>query len=434
MSFADGKAVLAELDARGLIQDSTDREELANLLSAERISFYVGYDPTAASLHAGNLVPIVVQARLQQAGHRPIMVVGGATGMVGDPSGKSAERSLVDLDTIAANAAGVRAQLGRFLEFGDGPGQAIMVNNHDWLGTQTFLGFLRDVGKHLSINYMTAKESVRARLEDREQGISYTEFSYMLLQAFDFVYLARHHGCRLQMGGSDQWGNITAGIELARRMGGLPHLHGMTQPLLMDSSGQKMGKTAAGTRVWLGPGLTSPYAFYQYWINVEDADVGRLLKIFSWKPLAELDELLRAHTATPESRLAQKALAEEITTWVHGADAVKRALAASAVMFGGSLDDLRDADLEPLLADVPSSTMPRSELAAGVALLELLTRTQLAESKGAARRLVQGGGVYLNNLRVTDPTRTVRTEDLGTETMLVLRSGKKSYHIVRVID
>jgi tyrosyl-tRNA synthetase len=328
----------------------------------------------------------------------------------------------------------VRAQLSRFLDFGDGPGQAIMVNNHDWLGTLSFLGFLRDVGKHLSINYMIAKDSVRSRLEDRESGLSYTEFSYMLLQSYDFVHLARHHGCRLQVGGSDQWGNITAGIELARRMGELPPLHGLTAPLLLDSSGQKMGKTSTGTRIWLGPGLTSPYAFYQYWINVEDTDVARLLRIFSWRPLAEIEELVRAHSATPESRLAQKALAEEVTTWVHGAEATRRALAASAVMFGGSLENLRDADLEPLLADVPSTSMPRAELAAGLTLLDVLARTQLAESKGAARRLVQGGGVYLNNLRVTDPTRTLNAEDLGTETMMVLRAGKKNYHIVRVID
>ncbi len=426
--------ILPELEARGLVQDSTDREELGKLLAGERVTFYVGYDPTAVSLHAGNLVPVVIQARLQQAGHRPIMVVGGATGMVGDPSGKSAERNLVDLEQIAANAAAVRGQLGRFLDFGDGPGQAIMVNNHDWLGAQSYLGFLRDVGKHLSINYMIAKESVRARLEDREQGISYTEFSYMLLQAYDFVHLAREHGCRLQVGGSDQWGNITAGIELARRMGVAHGLHGLTAPLLLDSSGEKMGKTSTGNRVWLDPALTSPYAFYQYWLNVADADVGRLLRIFSWRPVDEIDELARAQSATPESRSAQKALAEEITTWVHGVEAARRAIAASAVMFGGSLENLRDADLEPLLADVPSTTMPRRELADGIPLVDLLARVELAASKGAARRLVQQGGVYLNNLRVTDATHAVTAADLGTETMLVLRAGKKSYHIVRVLD
>jgi len=423
---------LAELAARGLIQDSTDRDELGKLLAGESVVFYAGYDPTAASLHAGNLVPIVLQARLQQAGHRPIMVVGGATGMVGDPSGKSAERQLLDVDRIAANVAAVRAQVGRFLDFGDHPGGARVVDNHDWLGAMSFLGFLRDVGKHLSINYMIAKESVRARLEDREQGISYTEFSYMLLQAYDFVHLARSHGCRLQVGGSDQWGNITAGIELARRMGGCPPLHGLTVPLLVDASGEKMGKTAAGTKMWLDAGLTSPYAFYQYWINVDDRDVARLLRIFAWRPVDEVEAICAEHAAAPDRRGAQKVLAEEITRWVHGGDATRRAIAASQVMFGGALDDLHDADLEPLLADLPSSTVSADELGGGIPLVDLLARTGLAQSKGAARRLVAQGGVYVNNQRVSDAARTLTSADLGTETMIVLRAGKKSYHLVRV--
>ncbi len=423
--------ILEDLQARGLVHDVTDRDELGALLAGGGVPLYCGYDPTGVSLHAGNLIPTMLLARLQRAGHKPIVVVGGATGMVGDPSGKSDERQLLDEETLRANVEAIRGQLSRFLTFGDGPSDAVMVNNYDWLGPISYLEFLRDVGKHLTINYMTAKESVRARLEDREQGISYTEFSYMLLQAYDFVHLARTHGCRLQVGGSDQWGNITAGTELYRKMGGTERLYGLVAPLLLDAQGNKMGKTAAGTRVWLDPALMSPYAFYQYWFNVEDADVERFLKIFSWKPLDEIAGIVAQHNETPGKRLGQRTLAEEITAWVHGADGARRAVAASQVMFGGALDDLSDADLEPLLADVPSSTLPRDELAAGVPLIDLLARTGLAKSKGAARRTLDQGGVYLNNQRV-DGDRPVTTSDLGTESMLVLRMGKKAYHIVRV--
>jgi tyrosyl-tRNA synthetase len=305
------------------------------------------------------------------------------------------------------------------------------VNNADWFAPIGFLQFLRDVGKHLTVNYMTAKDSVRSRLEDRDQGISYTEFSYMLLQAYDFVHLARTQGCRLQVGGSDQWGNITAGIELARKMGGVPQLYGLTAPLLLDAKGEKMGKTSSGTRIWLDPERTSPYAFYQYWLNTEDVDVDRFLRLFSWRTLDEIAEIVAAHTEAPQRRLGQKALAEDMTVWVHGADAHRRAVAASQVMFGGSLDELSDADLEPLLADVPSSELERGSLEAGVELVELLVQAALAKSKGEARRLVSGGGVYINNIRESDPTRTLKVSDLGTETMIVLRSGKKKYHIVR---
>ena len=424
--------ILDELDARGLIADVTNREELAKLLDAGPVTFYAGYDPTASSLHVGNLVPVVIQARLQRAGHKPIMLVGGATGMVGDPSGKSDERSLLGADVLAANVAAVRAQLERFLDFGDGPKGATMVDNHDWFGGIGYLAFLRDVGKALTVNYMIAKESVRARLNDRDQGISYTEFSYMLLQAYDFVHLAKNHDCRLQVGGSDQWGNITAGNELSRKLGG-PQLYGLTAPLLLDAQGEKMGKTASGQRIWLDPKLTSPYAFYQYWLNVEDADVDRLLKIFSRRTLEEIDAIVKAHAEAPHKRAGQRALAEDLTTWVHGAQALRRAIAASQVMFGGSLVELSDADLEPLLADVPSSELSRNELDSGVALLDLLVNTKLAASKGAARRLVQGGGVYVNNERVGDVNLRLEAQHLGTETMIVLRSGKKSYHVVRVV-
>ncbi|MBX3269002.1 MAG: tyrosine--tRNA ligase [Sandaracinaceae bacterium] len=422
--------LLDELEARGLIQDVTNRDALRERLSAGPVTFYTGYDPTAPSLHLGSLYQVVVQARLQRAGHRPIVLVGGATGMVGDPSGRSDERNLLDADTLAQNVAGMRAQLSRLLDF-EGPHAATLVNNADWLGTLGFLEVLRDVGKHLTVNYMIAKDSVKSRLEAAERGISYTEFSYMLLQAYDFLHLARAHGCRLQIGGSDQWGNITAGCELSRKVGG-PPLYGLTTPLLLDASGQKMGKTSSGLRVWLDPERTSPYAFYQHLWNTADADVERLLHVYSFRPLDELAALFAEHRAAPEKRAAQRALAEEVTRWVHGEDALRRALAASEVMFGGSLESLSDADLAPLLSEVPSSELSRAELERGVELADLLARAGLVKSKGAARRLVEQGGVYVNNLRRADAAARLDLADLGTETMIVLRAGKRTYHLVRV--
>ncbi len=426
------KGILEELKARGLVQATTDEAELAKALDSGCVPFYAGYDPTATSLHIGSLVPTTLLARLQKAGHKPIILVGGATGMIGDPSGRSDERSLLDADTLAENLAGNRRQLEPFVEFSDAANGAMVVNNADWFASIGYIDFLRDVGKHLTVNYMTAKDSVKSRLNDRDQGISYTEFSYMLLQAYDFAHLAKHHGCRLQVGGSDQWGNITAGIELARKMNGQSGLFGLTAPLLLDSKGEKMGKTSKGTRIWLDPARTSPYAFYQYWLNAEDADVDRFLRMFSWRTLEEIAALVAAHTESPHQRLGQKALAEDLTTWVHGADALRRAQAASQVMFGGTLEDLSDADLEPLLADLPSSQISRSQLDEGIELCDLLHSTALAKSKGEARRLVAGGGVYVNNIRENDPTRQLGASDLGTETMIVVRSGKKNYHIVRV--
>jgi tyrosyl-tRNA synthetase len=421
--------ILEELDARGLLAESTDRAELRDFLAPPGVTFYCGFDPSGASLHIGSLVTIMLMARLQRAGHKPIALVGGATGMIGDPSGRSDERQFLDTETLERNVAAIRDQLSRFLDF-DGPHGAMMANNADWTAPVSFLGFLRDIGKHLTVNYMMAKDSVRSRLEDREQGISYTEFSYMLLQAFDFVTLADRHGCRLQIGATDQWGNITAGIELGRKMG-RPRLHGLVCPLLLDAQGKKMGKTAAGTSVWLDANLTSPYAMYQYLLNTEDADVGRLLKIFSWRSLEEIAEIERSHAEAPQQRIGQRALAEDVTRFVHGAEALHRAERASQVMFGGSLADLRDEDLRPLLADVPSSEVPRSQLEAGVPLVDLLVQTRLCDSKGVARRLLQGGGVYVNNQKVSDPALSVTASDLATETMLVLRTGKKSYHILR---
>jgi tyrosyl-tRNA synthetase len=422
-------AILDELEARGLMADVTDRTGLAVLLAKPSVTFYCGYDPTASSLHVGNLVPLVVQARLQRAGHKPIVLVGGATGMIGDPSGKSAERILLDDDELEANIAGIRKQLERFLDFAPGPSAATIVNNADWTRGVGYLEFLRDVGKYLTVNYMMAKDSVRARLEG-EAGISYTEFSYMLLQAFDFVHLAKAHGCRLQVGGSDQYGNITAGCELSRKMGGA-QLFGLTQPLLLDSSGQKMGKTSTGERVWLDAERTSPYAFYQYWLNVADEDVLRFLKLFSSRSLGEIDELMRSHDADRSQRVAQRELARSLTAWVHGEREVARIEEASRVMFGGSLDGVREETLTLLAQVVPVVEISRADLAAGIGIVDLLSRT-VAESKSAARRLVQQGGAYVNNVRVSDVEHKVSIGDLVTPTMLVVRGGRKDYRLVRV--
>ena len=421
--------ILDELETRGLVADVTDRAGLAALLDKGPVSFYCGYDPTSASLHVGNLVPVILQARLQRAGHRPIVLVGGATGMVGDPSGKSIERNLLEDAELNANLAGIRKQLARFLDFTPGPSGAIIVNNADWTRGVGYLEFLRDIGKYLTVNYMMAKDSVRARLEG-EAGISYTEFSYMLLQAFDFVHLAKAEGCRQQVGGSDQYGNITAGCELSRKMGG-PQLFGLTAPLLLDASGQKMGKTSTGERVWLDAERTSPYAFYQYWLNVADEDAPRFLKLFSMKSLTEIDEVVRSHDADRSQRVAQRELARALTAWIHGESEVARVEEASRVMFGGSLDGVQEGTLTLLAQVVPVVEIPRSELASGIGIVDLLSRT-VAESKGAARRLVQQGGAYVNNVRVSDVEHKISTAHLVTPTMLVVRGGRKDYRLVRV--
>jgi len=422
--------ILDELDARGLLADVTDRDGLAALLASQIVPVYAGYDPTSPSLHIGNLVPTILLRRFQSAGHRPIVLVGGATGMIGDPSGKSAERNLMDDDTLAVNLAGIRSQLARLVDFDDAKTGAIMTNNADWTRGVGLLEFLRDYGKHLTVNYMLAKDSVGSRISS-ESGLSYTEFSYMLLQAFDFVQLHRLHGCRLQVGGSDQYGNITAGCELQHKLRG-PRLFGLVAPLLLDSSGAKMGKTSSGERIWLDPERTPPYAFYQYWFNRSDDETPGLLRIFSLRPLAEIDELIREHERDRSGRGAQRELARMMTAWIHGPGVVPRVEVASRVMFGDSLDGLTDADLGVLAGTVPTVDVSRSELAAGVGIVDLLART-VTDSKGAARRLVTQGGAYINNQRVTEIEHQVTLAHLATETMLVVRGGKKDYCLVRVI-
>jgi tyrosyl-tRNA synthetase len=420
--------LLDELKQRGLFADCTDPDGLAKLLETQMVPVYAGYDPTSSSLHVGNLVPTIMLKRFQLAGHKPIVLVGGATGMIGDPSGKSDERNLLDDATLAANLAGIRSQLSRLLDFDDATTGAAMTNNADWTRGIGYLEFLRDVGKYLTVNYMTAKDSVKSRLEG-DAGISYTEFSYMLLQAFDFVHLAKALGCRLQVGGSDQYGNITAGCELSRKMGG-PHLFGLTAPLLLDSTGQKMGKTSTGERVWLDPERTPPFEFYKYWFNVSDDDAPRLLKLFSLRPLAELDELLRTHDADRAKRLAQRELARALTAWVHGEAAIARIEAANRVFASGTLDGLSADDLAALATTMPTVEIPRAELAAGIGIIDLIART-VADSKGAARRLVQQGGAYVNSAKITDEKHRVTAADLVADGFVLVRGGKKDYRLVR---
>ena len=395
-------------------------EDLGERLERERVTFYHGIDAMAESLHVGQLVGIMAIRRLQQAGHRPILVVGGGTTLVGDPSGKDAERPLLAEEQIEANAKAIRAQLERFLDFGDGG--ALLLNNADWLRPLSLMEFLRDVGKHVTVNVMMGKESVRARLEGREQGISYTEFSYMLLQAYDFVHLFREHDCRMQVGGSDQWGNITLGIDLIRRVEG-EEAYGTAWPLLLKADGTKFGKTETGT-VWLAAEKTSPYEFFQFWLNTADADVGDYLRLLTDLPAAEIDGLLRA---PPEERAPQRELAWRLTEAVHGAEAAEAARRASDALFGGDPATLSEEELLSVFGDAPSSEGQLD----GTSLLDLFAEALEGGSKSAARRTASQGGAYVNNRQEKELDRSVREDDLVAGRYLLLRKGRKRYHLVR---
>lgn len=423
--------LLSELRWRGLIHQCTDENGLGKLLAEGRQTIYIGFDPTATSLHVGGLMQLMMLRRFQQAGHRPIALVGGATGMIGDPSGKSEERNLLSPDDLRRNVEGVAEQMRRFLDF-DGPNGALLLNNHDWMGGFSYLHFLRDVGKSFPIGQMLGKESVRSRLES-EAGLSYTEFSYMLLQAYDFVHLAREHGCRIQAGGSDQWGNITAGIDLGRRM--LQQtLFGITAPLLTTADGRKMGKTESGA-VWLDRDRTSPYAFYQYWFRVEDADVLRCLAYLTEIEREEYDDLASQTSADPGRRAAQKWLATWMTRFVHGEQGLAAANRASEILFGGEIDRLTDRDLNEIFTDVPSHEFSAAALSEpGLPIVEALLRTGLAKSASEARRSIGEGGIYVNNRRLSDPLRTLTPSDLASETVMVLRKGKRNYALLRFTD
>jgi len=417
-----------ELSWRGLVQQKTD-ERLGALMAAEPLSLYVGFDPTASSLHVGSLLPVLALKRAQLAGHRPIALVGGATGMVGDPSGKSEERKLLSADDLAVNQAGIRAQLERFLDFSPGSG-AQLVNNYDWFRELSYLDFLRNVGKLFSVNMMMAKESVRARLEDREQGISYTEFSYMLIQAYDFLHLHRTHGCRLQVGGSDQWGNIIAGIDLIRREE-KAEAFGLTMPLVMTAAGHKFGKSEKGT-IWLDAERTSPYELFQFFLQVEDRDVGRFLRYYTFLDEARVTELDGMVVAAPEKREAQRVLAREVTTLVHGADECARAEAAGQALFGGDLSGLDARTIESVFADAPSTEIATDAASLSLSLVDLLVQTALAGGKGAARRDIEGGGIYVNNAKIADAATTLGGKDVLHGRFVVLRKGKRSYHLVKL--
>jgi tyrosyl-tRNA synthetase len=423
--------LFADLAWRGLIHQTTDDANLPKWLAVQSRTLYCGFDPTADSLHVGSLLPAISLRRYQRVGHRPIVLVGGATGMIGDPSGKSDERNLLSAAALEANLRGIERQLKSLLEC-DGPAAAIVVNNFDWMKEFNYLAFLRDVGKNFPINVMLTKESVKSRLERADGGMSYTEFSYMLLQAYDFVYLNRTYGCELQIGGSDQWGNITAGIDLARRMHAV-QLYGITQPLLTKSDGSKMGKTESGT-VWLSAERTSPYQFYQYWINVEDADAGKCLRMLTELSRDEIESLDAARQAQPEKRDGQRRLAEELTRLIHGESGLAAARRATDIFFGAEISALTDHQLVEIFADVPSKELPRERLAGeGLNLIDALVDAGLATSKGEARRAITQGGIYVNNRRVDSLDRRLTPADLASETVLVLRSGRKRYALLRFV-
>jgi len=423
-------SILEELQWRGLVADCTDTAELTKKIAAP-ITLYCGFDPTADSLHVGNLVPLLALRRFQLLGHHPIAVAGGATGSIGDPSGKSQERQLLTRETLDRNIASVKVQLGRLLDFETKKNPARLVDNASWTQGISFLDFLRDIGKHFSVNQMVAKESVRARMEDREVGISYTEFSYMLLQAFDFMVLAREQNCELQIGGSDQWGNITAGIDLCRKKLSRT-VFGLTLPLITNADGTKFGKTEAGA-VWLDWKKTSVYRFYQFWINTDDRDVVRYLKFFTFLTKEEIEALEKKHAENPGAREAHKALAKAVTDLIHGENTTNEALRASEILFGGDLKGIAETTFNEIVGEVPTKEFERSKLeGAGIPLVELLVHSGLCPSKGQARKDIEGGGVNINNVRETNFQRAVTAGDLLFGKHLLLRKGKKNYVVVTV--
>ena len=423
--------ILDDLQWRGMYADSTDREALASRLAQGPITLYCGFDPTADSLHVGNLVPLLALRRFQLNGHHPIALAGGATGMVGDPSGRSSERNLQTPEQVAHNISSIEEQLSRFLDFGAPNNPARLVDNSSWTAPISFLEFLRDVGKYFSVNAMLAKDSVRSRLES-DTGISYTEFSYQLLQAHDFLHLRQTANCELQVGATDQWGNITAGTDLIRKKIGAT-AWGLTFPLLTKSDGTKYGKSASGA-IWLNPKRTTPYRFYQFFMQSEDSDVLKLIKVLTFLSQAEVAALEAEMIANPGARAAQKALARAVTTLVHGESATADALRASEIMFGGGLEGVSASVFEDVVGEIPTKDLEKPKLdGSGLPITELLVHAALAPSKGQARKDVEGGGVYLNNARVGEVGRMVTSGDLLFGQYLLLRKGKRTYAVVRVV-
>jgi len=421
--------LLDDLEWRGLIADCTDREGLGRRLAAGPITLYCGFDQSGDSLHVGHLMGQLMLRRFQLAGHHPLPLAGGATGMIGDPSGKSAERNLLTREVLTHNIARMKQQLTRLLDFETRVNPARLVDNADWTANYGFLEFLRDIGKHFSVNVMVAKDSVRSRLAG-EGGLSYTEFSYMLLQAFDFFHLRTALECELQVGGSDQWGNITAGCDLIRKKGDGATAWGLTFPLITKADGTKFGKTEAGA-VWLDPAKTSPYRFYQFFVNTEDSMVVEYLKKFTLLPREQIEALAAEHARNPGARPAQKALAREVTALVHGETVCADAIRASEIMFGGGLDGVTEAVFKEVVGEIPTKDFAGAGLAgAGAAIVDLVVHAGLAASKGQARKDVEAGGIYLNNVRVAEVSRSVTSADLLFGQYLLLRKGKRTYAVL----
>lgn len=422
-----------ELRWRGMVHDMMPGTE--ELLNKEQVTAYVGFDPTADSLHIGHLCSIMILKRLQQAGHKPLALVGGATGMIGDPSGKSAERNLLDEETLKHNVACIKAQLSKFLDFeSDKPNKAELVNNYDWMKNFSFLEFTRDIGKHITVNYMMAKDSVQKRLNgEARDGLSFTEFTYQLLQAYDFFYLYEHKNCKLQMGGSDQWGNITTGTELIRRMNG-GEAFALTCPLIKKADGTKFGKTEGGN-IWLNPQYTSPYKFYQFWLNVSDTDAEHYIKVFTMLGQEEIDALIAEHQKAPHLRILQKKLAEEVTVMVHSREDYETAVDASNILFGNATSEaLKKLDENTLLSvfeGVPTFEVSRDELSAGVKAVDLFVeKAAIFASKGEMRKLVQGGGVSMNKEKLAAFDQEIKATDLIDDKFLVVQRGKKNYFLI----
>jgi tyrosyl-tRNA synthetase len=419
--------LFSELQWRGLVSDATQGAK--ELLARETVTAYCGFDPTAPSLHAGSLMQIMSLARLQRAGHSPIALLGGGTGLIGDPSGKTVERTLQSKDTVDENVRGIRSQLERFLDFNAPGNPARLVDNGDWLNTMSAMEFLRDVGKYFTVNYLLAKESVNRRLES-EEGISYTEFSYSLLQAYDFLVLHDRYSCRLQVGGSDQWGNIVAGTDLIRKLRAT-QAHGVVTPLLTTASGVKFGKTETGA-VWLDAERTSPFQFYQFWLNAEDRDVVSYLKFFTFKSQEEITELERETQEHPERRAAQRELAREVTGMVHSPDHVARAERAASVLFGGSLSGVTVEEILMVFDDAPSISISGSSLESGIAAADLAVKAGLAASKGEASRLIKQGGLYVNDRRLNEERGQITMDDAIGRSVIVLRKGQRERRIIKV--
>ncbi len=425
-------SLVAELSWRGMIQDIMPGTEA--LLEKEMVSGYIGFDPTSDSLHIGSLVPILLLVHLQNAGHKPYALVGGATGMVGDPSGKSEERNLLSEEVLQFNQEGVRKQLSKFLDFkGDKINKAEMVNNYDWFKDFSFLNFIRDVGKHITVNYMMSKDSVKKRLEG-ETGMSFTEFTYQLVQGYDFYWLYQNKNCKLQMGGSDQWGNIVTGTELIRRKTG-GEAFAFTCPLITKADGGKFGKTEKGN-VWLDPEKTSPYQFYQFWLNSSDEDATKWIKIFTLLPKQEIELLIAAHQTAPHERVLQKKLAEEITCFVHSREDYAFAVKASEILFGNAatdvLNSLNEKQLLQVMDGVPTATIQRSTLAGGYDIINFLTDTAIFPSKGEAKKMLQAGGIAINKTKISAERTTIESTDLLQNKYILIQKGKKNYYLVIV--